>query len=420
MYHAEFVCMYCFEDAGLIGFIRTHVSANECSFCSSSRSYPIAAPMHLVSEHFTRCLFQEYDLAVEQLGWSGREGGWIGGAVDAEELAYHVLELEFPQDNGDTLLPLLFGEYADQDWCEANAYGLNDQEVARYSWEHFCRVVKQERRFFFLRDEGDPGEPDVYCPGDVLETIFEYAARMNLLKEMPAGSLVFRARWEGSIPHLEGPEELGPPPPEMANQPNRMSPAGISMFYGSDDEETALRETSRGASYFAVGCFETLRPIVLLDLTTLPPVPELFDPIPDGTEVPTRRILKFLHHVTTEMSRRIERDGREHVEYVPTQIVTEFIRDQLTWDNRRVDGIKYSSSVHPGHVSCVLFANQRNIFAASTSQDSDDEWLKLTQTTHRWTGSKLSLWLRFPKRISCWVSQVSMRCYKTLHSSRRS
>ena len=157
------------------------------------------------------------------------------------------------------------------------------------------------------------------------------------------------------------------------------------MFYGSDHEDTALKETASGSGYFAIGRFETLRSARLLDLTVIPPIPSLFEPILDGTKVSPRRVLKFLHHVAGEVSRPIERGDGTHVDYVPTQVVTEFVRDQLTWANSRVDGIKYLSSVHPGYVSYVLFANQDNVLSTPTSRWSKDCWLKLTETNHRWT-----------------------------------
>ena len=115
MYEQDlFVCDKCFEDHGLIAFIRSNASANECSFCSAIDDGPIAASIDDVSEHFIECLLQEYALAVNQLGWTGSEGGYYGQHWDAEKLALDELELEFPQDNPELLLPPLFGEYYDQ------------------------------------------------------------------------------------------------------------------------------------------------------------------------------------------------------------------------------------------------------------------------------------------------------------------
>ena len=41
---------------------------------------------------------------------------------------------------------------------------------------------------------------------------------------------------------------------------------------------------------------------------------------------------------------------------------------QVAPGKSHVDGIKYSSSVHTGHASFVLFANQKNIEATSASE----------------------------------------------------
>ena len=211
-----------------------------------------------------------------------------------------------------------------------------------------------------------------------------YACRRTILPQTGARRLL-RQALQGSF--TETPffrSLLGPPPAEKANQSNRMSPAGVPMFYGCEDEDTALKETASRRGYYAIGRFETLRSATLLDLTAIPPIPSLFNCVPDSAETQPRRILKFLHHIATEVSRPIERGDREHVEYVPTQVVTEFIRDQVTSGNSRIDGIKYYSSVHPGHVSYGRFASQGSIEGTSDSQWSDDAWLRLSETKHTW------------------------------------
>ena len=56
--------------------------------------------------------------------------------------------------------------------------------------------------------------------------------------------------------------------------PNRMSPAGIVMFYVSDEAATALREVARSpeddTGRYAIGKFRTMRDVPLLDLTAIP------------------------------------------------------------------------------------------------------------------------------------------------------
>ena len=378
-----FVCGGCFEDLGLVEFIEDNASAEECSFCATRGAEPIAAPMREVSEYFIECLFREYDLAVNALGWIGSEGGYFGKHWYAEELVFDVLEMEFPKENHEQLVPELLGAYYEEEWCERDPYGLNDQERTRYGWDRFCQVVMHERRYFFLGEGRDEDDPDVYSPGEVLDAIFEYAQQMGIFRQLLAGTHLVRARFEGDGLALESPEDLGPPPSEKANQSNRMSPAGIPMFYACEDEETALRETACGSGRFALGRFETLKPITILDLTDIPPIPSLFARIPDSAEVYPRTALRFLHHVAREMSSPIERDDRVHVSYVPTQVVTEFIRDRVTWGDTPIEGIRYRSSVHPGHYSYVLFAEQGDVESTSQIRYRMNPWLRLVGVIHR-------------------------------------
>ena len=375
----QFVCVNCFDDPGMVDFVWANAVAEECSFCDSWCDEEFAAPIEEISEHFLECLFTEYDLAGNQLGWDGSEGGWFGTYWDASELLFDI-GFEFPQDNGEDLVDHLFGEYADQEFCETNAYGLNDDKMASYSWEKFRRVTMYERRYFFM--DYDDGDSEVYSPSEVLRSIFDFAEHSDLFKKLPAGTRLFRARCEGRGHRLETPEELGPPPADRAIQANRMSPAGIPMFYACDEESTALKETANGPGCFAVGQFESTRDAILLDLTALSPVPSLFVRISDSAEIHPRKALKFLHHVADQVSLTIERGDRNHVDYVPTQVVAEYVRSRVTWEGSRTDGVRYESSVHPGHASYVLFANQANILSTTAKQYPEDRWLRLLSVCH--------------------------------------
>ena len=190
----RYVCVNCFTDPGLIRFVEENAVAQHCSFCPTTGDGIIAAPIEDVSEHFLECLQREYDLAVNQLGWVGAEGGYIGLHWDGYDLATDELQLEFPQGNDWDLLSALFGELFDQDWCQENAYGLDDSERPRYSWDHFRKVVMYERRYFFMDDAGDPDDFDVLNPSEILQMIFEYAEEMSLFRDWPAGSRVMRSR----------------------------------------------------------------------------------------------------------------------------------------------------------------------------------------------------------------------------------
>ena len=67
------------------------------------------------------------------------------------DLATDELELEFPQDNAWELLSALFGELFDHDWCQENAYGLNDLEAATVQLGLFPQGRHVQAAVFFLR-----------------------------------------------------------------------------------------------------------------------------------------------------------------------------------------------------------------------------------------------------------------------------
>lgn len=379
----DLVCSACFSDPGLIDFVEKNKVLGLCSFCAGHSVDAHVASFQEVADYIKLCLYQEYDDPANCMGYDGAEGGYQGLHWPAQEFLFSGIGLDFPQDADEKLADAVIDHISDHDWCEANPYGLNDTEVARFSWEHFCKVVTHQRRFFFADYPGSP-DREIYSPATVLAKLFEYAENYDLFIPFPAGTQLFRARFQGCGVQLETAQDLGPPPEERATQSNRMNPPGIPMFYAGENKETALRETANGPGPFVVGCFETCRAAVLLDLTKVPATPSLFQEIPDRLEYRPREVLGFLNHIIREMSKPIERDDRVHIEYVPTQVVTEYIRSKLLHERTRIDGIKYPSAAHPGHSSYVLFATQDNLLPQPPNADSlwyppdEDRWLELT------------------------------------------
>ena len=158
-----------------------------------------------------------------------------------------------------------------------------------------------------------------------------------------------------------------------------MSPAGIPMFYGSLDAKTAIAETydKKGIikSYVTVATFKTLKAFKVLDLTSLPEMPSLFDPSKRHFRAPFIFIRSFL----ADFSKPIERDGREHIEYVPTQVVTEYFR-HIVRDEAGdiVRGIVYPSARRKKGKSCVLFFENKDCVQDTvTDETGRGKWLSM-------------------------------------------
>lgn len=382
----EFVCAQCFSDEGLQAFVESHAENNECDFCGATADEPIAASFSDVAEHIFACIGKYYDdPANAGLAYETREGGWQGETYTTEEILDEV-DLDFPNTGGDRLREALVDASTIDLWSDATPYSLNEDQRLQFSWDDFCRVIKYQRRYFFQQHRRDDDE--IYGPGEILRLIFSYAEDAGAFVNLPAKTPFYRARHEPAGSHFASALTLGPPPQEAAIQTNRMSPPGIVMTYVADDENTALAETANKPGTFAVGKFVTERDALILDLTHLPSVPSLFAEIWDTIEYDPRPRLAFLHSISGEISRPIARDDRVHVEYVPTQVVTEYVRHSVVIEGRSVDGIRYKSSRRNAGTAVVLFADNRNLTLEEHERPelyhlSRDRWLRLEATTTR-------------------------------------
>lgn len=385
----RFVCAECFDDDGIRDFINDRSESGRCWYCDCQATSTTVVSLDDLASHIESCWSEEYGRAVDILGWANEMGGYIGTTWISLELLHDTVMLSDNCKKTQRLLRDLAKLLPEDDWCDRSAYGLNDQELVRFSWEHFCDVIMYNRRFFFTDYRTNPMDHDIDAPFEVLEKLFDYAQSYSLIVELPARTELFRARWQEYTGQLSSPKDLGPPPQNKATQSNRMSPPGIVMFYASDHPETALRETAVSPGEFVVGRFETSRPAIVLDLTRVPSLPSLFQETSESLEFRPRQVLSFLGHIAEEISKPIERGQRAYVEYTPTQVVAEYIRSRLTWNGNHVDGVKYLSSAHRGHSSYVLFATEEDVHVDSEDEDVryerrlSEPWLNLSGKSHQ-------------------------------------
>ena len=382
----EFVCGACFNDDGLKEFVSAHAGENECSFCGAVSDEPIAAPIDEVIDYIGECIGRYYDDPANTLPYESAEGGYQGTTYTTEEVL-EAVELDFPNDHQSRLYDAVCSGLPNDLWSDAEPFALSRDEQLSFSWEEFCRVIKHERRYFFAQRK--PGkDSELYSPSEILRLIFSYADEAGAFVQLPRSTKLYRARQQAEGESLTTAGKLGPPPVECAIQANRMSPPGIVMMYASEDEQTALAETAMTTGTYAIGEFVTERDALILDFTRLPSIPSIFTELSDALEYDPRPRLGFLHRVSREMSRSIARDDRMHIEYVPTQVVTEYIRTVLTTGKGAVEGIRYRSSRKDGETSLVLFADQHNLILEKEEQPEfyflwKDCWLRLTTASSK-------------------------------------
>ena len=372
----EYVCASCIGESALKKYIEMNADETYCDYCEESHGNARSISIDDLIEYMRKCVSQEYDNPANWLYYETSEGVYhLDVTFDAYDLILEELGIKFPNHKNDALLQRVVKGFDQQEWCKNDPFSPSTLQVAQFSWDKFSRIVKHENRYYFGAIKREKIFSDELTPGELLDHILDYAKQIDLIKEINAGLILYRARaWDDGKP-LKSPEDLGPPPTNKALQPNRMSPAGIPMFYGSEDSETAVLETASQPECFSVGKFQTNRPIVLLDISNVPPLPSIFETDPESRVINPRRAIRFLMHISEEISKPIRRDGHPLIEYVPAQVVTEFIRSRQ-FDGEAIDGIKYDSAKNPEHSSYVLFATQDNVLNYKDNK-KPDRWLEL-------------------------------------------
>ena len=125
-------------------------------------------------------------------------------------------------------------------------------------------------------------------------------------------------------------------------------------MYMSESCQVAVKETQ--SPRVSVGQFEISRDARIVDLADLPPIPGIFS----GKDRRTRLGLIFLHGFVRAITEPVDRTDRIHIDYIPSQVVTEYIRTNLI-AGARVIGMRYPSSLEPSGSNVVLFATQHDV-----------------------------------------------------------
>jgi hypothetical protein len=369
-----YVCASCLEDEALRQFANQRGAVRGCDYCGHTPLTASVVRLEDVIELMDEAISEEW---CDPANTSPVDHGeYVLKTIDAEELFYKI---GFELSNQDLWSDILV-EFSDHDWCNANWQILSPSKRWGYGWERFQHVVKHERRytFWYSKDDfEDPFHPDYLPPADVLGEIESVISETPLVKVMPVGTFVWRLQVHSKVENIVVPDRFTSPPIHLATQPNRMSPAGVPMFYGCDDFDTARLELiSPGGSdkgkHVSGVIFKNIVPLNILDLTSLPASPSYFSP-----KGPYRRhFIRFLRKFVNDLSKPIQRDGRQHIEYVPTQVFTEFVRHIMKGpEGISIQGLRYSSSQN-GRPCYAIFATQAQCLPARGPLDSTKQILE--------------------------------------------
>jgi hypothetical protein len=346
------VCSICINQPEIAAFISENTTCNHCSYCRSESEQTTAIQLLKIADYIREAIEDEYSQPVEILYYE--DGEYFGPQITTSD----ILDEEAVSIENDDLRYDIISAIGHDLWCPKEGLGETPHEALSFGWQAFCELVKHECRYVFLNytDDSHYISASEIPPHQFLDELGKVINHHNIYTNLVKGKKVFRIR-----PLKDGDAfepcaaELGPPPVKFCNQANRMSPSGIPMFYGAEAQDTCVAEVSieRGNKAI-IGEFEITEDIVLLDLTNLPPVPTIFQ-----EDRLTRHGLHFLRDFEKDFTKPI--NNSPEIEYVPTQIVAEYVRQILhSPRNQKISGIIYSSSKNrkPAY---VLFINQNHV-----------------------------------------------------------
>jgi hypothetical protein len=341
-----------FASLSLMKFVEARGDEGECDFCSSPDSQAVGLRDLFVE--MSECIRHEYMPASISDDIPGPE--W---ELDPTSLSSTELLSEFDDPLGEGELAETFCRAFDDDWILVGAMFGTHEDHLRWGWEGFVETVKSSSRFVFLHPAaGRTHEITEINTADMLDRLAQVIKNCGALILFPKGQPILRGRKHHPDAVLKSKDDLGAPPAGITPG-QRMNPPGIPFFYGAHDERTALAEL-RGldGEVATVASWRTVRDSYIVDLAGLVPVPSIFDHQPYAS----RPEMRFLHRFAVEISKPMRAHDNPDVDFVPTQVVAEFIRHCIhpPDSNEPIEGLRYDSAIQAGGTNLVFFADALN------------------------------------------------------------
>ncbi|WP_430389049.1 HEPN-associated N-terminal domain-containing protein [Dyella sp. 20L07] len=350
-------CPRCVGDSYLKKIVRSDLTSPRCDYCGRRSHIPIAASINVLLEVIYPAV-NAYFNEPSDAGVPWDEGeyqveGWSMGEI-LESLGF--------DGHADLVQDVIDAEANDAGWVPAAGghwASSHEHDLLLASWRAFAHTVKHVTRFHFSNmppsESNGPGDIDIR---DWLPALGKQLK--PLVTTLPVGTEVFRARIQSpDHPWRPTGDQLTAPPPEKATA-GRMNPAGIRYLYTAFDKATALREVgimNPPTDPVYVASFTLTRPLRVVNLTKGVLLPSSFDL---GHKGKRERVL-FIRGFIRAISAPVIKDSREHLDYVPSQVVCEYLAQVFqTKGGERLGGLIFPSSVHEGGRNLVVFPSEEH------------------------------------------------------------
>jgi RES domain-containing protein len=225
------------------------------------------------------------------------------------------------------------------------------------SWAQFSDEIRTRNRYF----------PQTVPDRRILESVL-----LESVDRIQSDDALYRARLIESDT-TPTPADMGAPPANKVVG-GRANPVGIPYLYLSFALETCIYET-RVANHtrVAIGTFHAARDLSVLNLADIEP-PDFFDVAEvDSVAEQVRRVSfhRYLSALGDEVRKPV-RASDQPTDYIPTQYLCELAK------SLGLDGVLYSSSLHPQGRNLVLFDISAAVCAPNVST------VEITSLSAKW------------------------------------
>lgn len=369
------VCPECFDNAALkrrLIEIRPKMPDGERCEIHSTRK---AIPLDEVGKIVEPALRANY--ALGEWMFDHQEGDdlhdVINGTTGAEDdrvinaLSQWLIENDdyWPPDGGEPF------------WGDDQAYVPLRLDGWRHDarWRRFRKAILHHQRFF--NDRAKVFLAEIFDGIQNQSDIDDKPAFYNL--EPGEEPLFYRARVVADEKAFRAIQEdpaslMGSPPPGL-RRAGRMNAAGIAVFYGATEKETAIAELRPAVgSLISLAAFRVHRPIHVLDLTRFTRAGRQLDIFAKNQMVRATQ-WAFMQSFATEISQPIL-PGDEHLEYVPAQVVAEYLTSTpVRWRGGDVtpDAIIFRSAQHEGGKNIAIMGDAGRICRPAPAKNDGAE-----------------------------------------------
>lgn len=343
------LCIKHIDDNSIKAFIRKNYTSGYCDYCGKQLK---VVSLDSLLESMMLGISNFYEDAVNFMSYDGRKGGYLGDTFDSNDLIQERIGLETDPFE---LTEDIVNSIDDIAWSQPDMYHDTERDELMYQWSFFKNLIKHKSRYLFQQNESSNKSKNAFT---ILKEVGKITKSLNLIKKIEKGTIIYRCRQHHSSEVVDKKERLVAPPEKNAIYPNRFSPSGISMLYSAFDPKTAFLETisreNEEKDSVTISKFKLKKEIYVVDFNKLPQIPSVFD----FKKVKTHYLIRFLYDLVRDFTQEIEKDGKEHIEYVPTQVVTEYFRYPFNKNRQHsIEGIVYPSSKNKSKSSSVIFWN---------------------------------------------------------------